>query len=82
MPDPTISDASITTPTGTVVTLARHPRRVILLDHPDAPTDLRNVEVGRVIGGGFQTPSANYAMSPATLRAIADLVEQHGGGPA
>lgn len=71
-------DRTITTSTGTTVSLGRRGTdAVILLDHPDAPTDMRNTEAGRVEAGGFQpAPFAAWAASPETLRAIADLIEE------
>lgn len=70
-----------TTPGGTTVTLTNpgYGNREIVLDHPDAPADLRNIVAGRIIDGGFQTPIIGQpiAMSPDSLRAIADLIEEN-----
>lgn len=70
-----------TTPGGTTVTLkeSEYGDQEIWLDHPDAPADLRDLVVGRIIDGGFQTPvlSRPIAMSPDSLRAIADLIEEN-----
>jgi hypothetical protein len=62
---------------GTILSLDTEGANVlVLLDHPDAPEDMRNVEAGRIIGGHFQPmPFVNFGMSPEALRAIADLVE-------
>lgn len=49
---------------------------LVILDHPEAPGDMRNLEAGRIAGGGFQpAPFLAGAMRPETLRAIADLIE-------
>lgn len=51
--------------------------RLVILDYPDAPADMRNREAGRIINGGFQQApySSAFALRPATLRALADLME-------
>lgn len=65
---------SITTSTGSTVTLNDVGR--VVLDHPDAPDDMRHQEAGRVIDGGFQpAPFAEWALRPEMLRALADLIE-------
>lgn len=71
-------ERSITTSTGSIVFLAdRDGDTIVLLDHPDAPADMRPTEAGRVIDGGFQpAPFANWALTPEGLRAIADLIEE------
>ena len=74
-----MADQSITTETGTVVTLQDAEEfPTIVLDHPDAPADMRRIEVGRIThdGEGFQpAPFVAGSMRPAVLRAIADLME-------
>ena len=52
----------------------------VILDHPDAPANLREVNAGRVTnaggGKGFQPSQfADFSMSPEVLRAIARLME-------
>lgn len=71
-------DRTITTSTGTTVTLAeRLGDTVILLDHPNAPAHMRNTEAGRIIDGSFQPAIfAAWSMQPEALRAIADLIDQ------
>lgn len=54
--------------------------QVVILDNPQAPDNMRNVEAGRIVdfGGasGFQpAPFALYALRPEALRVIAGLVE-------
>lgn len=54
--------------------------RAVILDHPDAPFEHRNVEVGRIIEFqgrlGFQpAPFSAYALSPEVLRGIARIIE-------
>lgn len=70
---------SITTQRGTTVFLGSHGANcssdLVVIDHPDAPADLRNLEIGRLAGGGYQPVGADYALSPEVLRAIADLAE-------
>jgi hypothetical protein len=72
----------ITTKNGSTVKIDLHPTgALVILDHPDAPEDMRHKEAGRIIdvGGelGFQpAPLAAFAMRPDVLRAIADLIEQ------
>lgn len=70
-----------TTPGGTSVTLkeSEYGDREVILDHPHAPEDLRDVVVGRVVDGGYQPPfmPPPVAMSPDSLRAIADLIEEN-----
>lgn len=69
-----------TTSGGTTVRVVTHETtgdRVVILDHRDAPDDMRNTEAGRVLDGGFQpAPFVAWALTPNTLRAIADLVEE------
>ena len=69
---------SRTTSTGTTITIHTGPRgRTVVLDHPDAPADMRHTEAGRVIDRGFQpAPFAPFAMSPEVLRHIASLIEE------
>lgn len=70
---------------GTTVTLKDSvDGPLVILDHPDAPKDLRNLEAGRIVtqpaGAGFQAaPFSVGAMRPETLRAIADLIEANHG---
>lgn len=65
---------SITTEHGTTVVLDEFDR--IFLAHPDAPEDMRNLEAGRILNGGFQPIMfPQYALRPAVLRAIAELTE-------
>ena len=53
-------------------------------DDPDCPEDLQGIRVGRIVTPdagvtdslGLQTPMAPFAMRPAVLRAIADLIEE------
>ncbi|MFE2994149.1 hypothetical protein ACFXG4_03945 [Nocardia sp. NPDC059246] len=70
-------DRTITTASGSTVTLTdRDGDLIVLLDHPDAPADMRPTEAGRVIDGGFQpAPFAAWGLRPSGLRAIADLIE-------
>lgn len=72
---------SITTQAGTTVFLGSHGAAcksdLVVIDHPEAPADLRNLEIGRLTGGGYQPAGAPYALSPDVLRAIADLVEEN-----
>lgn len=71
-------DRTITISTGSIVSLAEDAfgDTMLLLDHPNAPADMRPTEAGRVIDGGFQpAPFANWALTPEGLRAIADLIE-------
>jgi hypothetical protein len=76
----------ITTPSGSTVSIDSddYGNTMIVLDHPDAPEDMRKYEVGRIVtdspgpvdGKGFQpVPFCLASMSPAVLRAIADLME-------
>lgn len=66
-----------TTSMGGTVTLVQVDHLLVMLDHPDAPPSLRNVEAGRVIEGAFQ-PASFFpaAMRPEVLRLIADLIEE------
>lgn len=75
-------DRTITTSTGTTVTLAeRRGDTVILLDHPNAPADMRNTEAGRIVDGSFQPAIfAAWSMQPEALRTIADLIDQPAAG--
>jgi hypothetical protein len=68
---------TITTSTGTTVAIVTEgDLELIVLDHPDAPADMRNTEAGQLIDGGFQpVPFAAFGLTPPTLRAIADLIE-------
>lgn len=58
--------------------------RTITIDHPDAPADLRNLEIGRITtmghGRGFQVSLrcawSGAGLRPETLRAIATLIER------
>jgi hypothetical protein len=66
-----------TTSTGTTVTLQHSPHGdLVIMDHPDAPDDIRNMETGRIVTGGFQAaPFSAVVLQPETLRAIATLIE-------
>lgn len=70
-----------TTSTGTTVTVENHHRdRVIILTNPAAPYDLRRVEAGRLIGGGFQpAPFAPFGLTTETMRIIADVIDRENG---
>jgi len=73
-----MSTRTTTLSTGGTVTYASGQGGIalIILDHPDAPADMRNLEVGRVVEGGFQpAPFLAAGMRPETLRAIADLID-------
>lgn len=71
----------ITTANGSTVRVEEHHGdQLVILDHPDAPEDMRDSVAGRLVefGGalGFQpAPFAAFCMGPESLRAIADLVE-------
>jgi hypothetical protein len=80
---------SITTSGGTTISLRDEPLnaaqkilgyeagKLVIFSHPDAPEGMREIEVGRIIRGFFQPASyADWGMSPETLRALADFVEQ------
>lgn len=69
---------TVTTTAGTTVTLTeRHGETLVLLDHPDAPADMRSTEAGRILDSGFQPrPFVAWALKPEVLRAIADLIEK------
>lgn len=75
---PTIGPISTTTGTDVWVTTRKSTGdRVVVLDHPQAPEDMRMCEAGRVIDGAFQpAPFAAFGLRAAVLRAIADLVDQ------
>lgn len=70
----------ITTSTGTdvhVTTREATGDRIIVLDNPNAPDDMRMCEAGRVIDGGFQpAPFVAWALSPEVMRAIATLIDE------
>lgn len=69
---------SITTDGGTTVSLEEvNGATLVFLDAPDAPEDMKRVEAGRVAEGiAYQPPIfAPFAMRPAVLRAIADLID-------
>ena len=69
--------ASVVTSTGVVVRLDEDEEGpIVVCDLRHAPLGLRHHEVGRVVHGGFQPhPSAMAGLRPATLRAIADLID-------
>lgn len=74
---------SVTTSTGTNVWVATREAtgdRIVVLDNPNAPEDMRMCEAGRVIDrAGFQpAPFAAWALTPEVLRAIADLIDTTG----
>lgn len=75
-----MADDMVTTSTGTnvwVTTREATGDRIVVLDNPAAPDDMRMCEAGRVIGGGFQpAPFAAFGLMPECLRAIADLIER------
>ena len=72
-------DPCITTSAGIsvwVVTRRATGERIIILDHPEAPKDMRWTEAGRIISGHFQPAEpVDFAMSTEVLRAIADLMD-------
>lgn len=70
--------SKITTERGVIVETREYEEgALVIVDHPQAPSDIRNLEVGRIVGGGFQpAPFLAGALSPSTLRAIADLIEE------
>ena len=76
---------TITTSIGTTVTLKDSEHgSLVVLDHPDAPDDMRNLEAGRLArfsgDWGFQPAMFSEGLiGPETLRAIADLIEAHSG---
>lgn len=72
MPSPVI-----TTPNGSTITIQKIGRHhLVILDHPDAPENMRNTEAGRILDGGFQpAPFPAFGLSPYVLRGIADLIE-------
>lgn len=74
------SDSMRTTATGTnvyVTTREATGDLIVVLDNPDAPEDMRMTEAGRIIDGGLQpAPFAAWGLHPATLRVIADLIEE------
>ena len=80
----TVIDPCITTSTGTnvwVTTRRATGDRVVILENPDAPKDLRWYEVGRLVGFGGRVglqpapEAAEVAIGVEVLRAIADLIE-------
>lgn len=75
-----MSTDMITTSTGTnvwVTTREATGDRIIVLDNPAAPDDMRMNEAGRILPGGFQpAPFAAFGLTPEALRAIADLTER------
>ena len=68
---------TLTTSTGSTIELVeRDGNTLVVLDHPDAPDEMRHHEAGRMIDGGFQpAPFSAYALRPETLRGIASLIE-------
>jgi hypothetical protein len=70
--------ATVITSTGTTVTLEPSVHGpLVILDNPNAPADMRNIEAGRITDGGYQSaPFSLGALTPETLRAIAHLIEQ------
>lgn len=64
----------ITTTAGTTVQIVhRGGDARVYCDH----RDLRPCEVGRIVDGSFQpAPPAEWALRPAVLRAIAELIEE------
>ena len=70
-------ELTVTTATGSTVSInERDGNAYVVLDHAAAPDDMRHLEAGRVVDGGFQpAPFSAYGLSPTTLRAIADLLE-------
>lgn len=69
---------SITTSTGTTIhTVPSTHGTLVILGHPDdAPDYMHPLEAGRIKDGGFQpAPFMLGALSPETLRAIADLID-------
>ncbi|MEU3013391.1 hypothetical protein [Nocardia asteroides] len=62
--------SEITSPNGTRITIRP--------EDDDQIVRMDGVEVGRVIDGTFQSvPFSPTGLSPVTLRALADLIEQH-----
>jgi hypothetical protein len=72
-----VTATSVTTPEGTTVSLEQHDGITeVVLAHPDAPADLQHKVAGRVTEGSFQPIMfCQFAMRPAVLRAIADLID-------
>lgn len=69
---------TVTIDGGTTISVEqRGTTQLLILDNPDAPDGMRNLESGRIIHGGFQPApfGVPFALRPATLRAIADLIE-------
>lgn len=61
----------------------QHGDRLLTIDHPSAPDDMRNIELGRVVsmGGmhGLQVPIFGWgeaALRPEALRAAADMIDE------
>ena len=60
----------------TVTTSARNGHTWISLQDSQAPKNMQNLEIGRVVGGGFQPhPNAEYALSPEVLDEISTQIK-------
>jgi hypothetical protein len=76
-----LASETITMANGSTVRLEeRDGELLVVLDHPDAPDDMRDAVAGRVAefdgARGFQpVPFAAFLISPGVLRAVADLIE-------
>lgn len=72
---------SITTEHGTIIELFETKQdTLVLLSNPSKYPDKARDLAGRLAldGAGFQpAPSADFAMRPSVLRAIADLIEKN-----
>lgn len=69
---------STTTAGGTTIKLLDSPAgRLVIFENPEAPVDMRRIEVGRIGPNGFQpTPMAAFGMHPEVLRTIANLIDE------
>ncbi|MBF6277009.1 hypothetical protein [Nocardia nova] len=70
-------DRSITTDTGTTISLTEEGGDTIVMLHaPAAPDDMQSTGAGRIIQGSFQpVPFAAWGLTPSALRAIAALID-------
>lgn len=68
---------TITTSHGTTIDVKETEHgTIVVLGNPAAPEDMRSIEAGRIINGGFQpAPFSFGAFRPEVLRVIADLIE-------
>lgn len=77
-------NASVLMPNGTTIRIETVPgrdnltSRIVVIDNPNAPADVRNTELGRLVAPGTIqfAPFLYVGLGPDSLRALTTLMEK------